>query len=160
MFEIEETVTIEQPIERVWAFVMDEANDSLWQTTLTDVHRLTNGPMGVGTRVSESRRFLGRTVETIWEMTECEAPHRSSIASVKAPFAWQGTYTLEESGDGTRFTLRMEGSPGGFFRIAEPLLERFVRREMVGNLGNLNDVLEAGLGAGDAAVLEGVTASS
>jgi len=127
MFEIEETVTIEQPIERVWAFVMDESNDPLWQTTLTDVHRLTDGPVGVGTRVSESRRFLGRTIETVWEMTECEAPHRSSIASVKAPFAWQGTYVLEEAGEGTRFSLRMQGNPGGFFRIAEPLLERFVR---------------------------------
>ena len=35
MFEIEETVTIEQPIERVWAFVMDEANDPLWQEVAT-----------------------------------------------------------------------------------------------------------------------------
>ena len=160
MFEIEETVTIEQPIERVWAFVMDEANDALWQTTLTDVHRLTDGPVGVGTRVSESRRFLGRTIETIWEMTECDAPHHSSIASVKAPFAWQGSYTLEETGEGTRFTLRMQGNPGGFFRIAEPLLERFVRREMAGNLGNLNDVLEAGLDDARAPLLEGVTAGS
>ncbi len=54
----------------------------------------------------------------------------------------------------------MQGNPGGFFRIAEPLLERVVRREMAGNLGNLNDVLEGGLGAGDAAVLEGVTTGS
>jgi uncharacterized protein YndB with AHSA1/START domain len=160
VFEIEETVTIEQPIERVWAFVMDEANDSLWQTTLTDVHRLTDGPVGVGTRVSESRRFLGRTIETIWEMTECEAPHRSSIASVKAPFAWQGTYTLEETAEGTRFSLRMQGNPGGFFRIAEPLLERFVRREIAGNLGNLNDVLEGGLGTSVAGLSEGVAAGS
>ncbi len=160
MFEIEETVAIAQPIERVWAFVMDEANDPLWQTTLTDVRRLSEGPMAVGTRVSESRRFLGRTIETVWEMTECEAPHRSSIASVKAPFAWQGTYALEETGEGTRFTIRLQGSPGGFFRIAEPLLERFVRREMAGNLGNLNDVLEAGLGDGDTAVPEEVATGS
>ena len=159
MFEIEETVTIAQPIERVWAFVMDEANDPLWQTTLTDVRRLTEGPMAVGTRVSESRRFLGRTIETVWEMTECKAPHRSSIASVKAPFAWQGTYALEETGEGTRFTIRLQGSPGGFFRIAEPLLERFVRREMAGNLGNLNDVLEAGLGDPTAEPLKAATAS-
>lgn len=155
MFEIEETVTIEQPIERVWAFVMDEANDPVWQTTLIDVHRLTEGPLTVGTRVSESRRFLGRTIETIWELTECEAPNRSSIASVKAPFAWQGTYALEETGQGTRFTMRLQGSPGGFFRIAESLLERFVRREMAGNLGNLNDVLEAGLDDARAPLLEG-----
>jgi carbon monoxide dehydrogenase subunit G len=160
VFEIEETALIAQPIERVWTFVMDETNDSLWQTTLTDVHRLTDGPMGVGSQVSESRRFLGRTIETVWEMTECEAPHRSSITSVKAPFAWQGTYTLEETGEGTRFSMRLQGNPGGFFRIAEPLLERFVRREMAANLGNLNDVLEGGLRNGESAVLGEVTAGS
>ena len=146
MFEIEETALIAQPIESVWAFVMDETNDSLWQTTLTDVHKLTGGPLGVGSQVSESRRFLGRKLETIWEMTGCERPHTSSISSVKSPFAWEGTYTLAEESGGTRFTIRLRGNPGGFFRIAEPLLERFVRREIAGNLGNLNDVLEGGLG--------------
>jgi hypothetical protein len=35
VFEIEETVTIEQPIERAWAFVLDEANDPLWQEVAT-----------------------------------------------------------------------------------------------------------------------------
>ena len=107
MFEIEETARIAQPIERVWAFVMDETNDSLWQTTLTDVHKVTDGPIGVGSRVSESRRFLGRKLETIWEMTACEPPHTSSIASVKAPFAWEGTYTLAEEGGEAR---RAEGA--------------------------------------------------
>ena len=145
MFEIEETVIIAQPIERVWEFVMDESNDPLWQTTLTDVHRLTDGPLVPGSRVSESRRFLGRRIETVWELTACEPPHLCSIASVTAPFAWQGTYALEAAGEGTRFTVRLRGNPGGFFRIAEALLERFVRRELAGNLGNLNDVLEAGL---------------
>jgi uncharacterized protein YndB with AHSA1/START domain len=146
VFEIEETAQIAQPIEKVWAFVIDQANTPLWQTTLSDVRCLTDGPLGAGSQVSESRRFLGRTLETIWEMTACEPPHTSSIASVKAPFAWEGTYTLAEEGDGTRFTIRLRGNPGGFFRIAEPLLERFVRREIAENLGNLNDVLEGGLG--------------
>ncbi len=34
MTEIEETVAIEQPIERVWAFVTDESSRPLRQTLL------------------------------------------------------------------------------------------------------------------------------
>ncbi len=126
VFEIEETAHIAQPIERVWAFIDDETNNPLWQTTLTDVHRVT----------------------------ERESPHHSSIASVKAPFAREGSYTLVDDGDGTLFTIRQRDNPGGFFRIAEPVLERFARREINGNLGNPSDVLEGGLGSASPAPLE------
>jgi uncharacterized membrane protein len=148
VFEIEETVAIDQPIERVWAFVIDETNNPLWQTTLTDARRLGDAPLGVGSRVQETRRFLGRTIETEWEMTECDEPRLSCIRSVKAPFAWSGAYVLDADADGdsTRFTLRLVGDPGGFFRLAEPLVERMARRELAGNVANLKDMLETGLG--------------
>jgi hypothetical protein len=146
MFEIEETVAIEQPIDMVWAFLMDETNEPLWQTTLTDVRRLTAGPLAAGSRVLETRRFLGRGIETEWEMVECAAPRRSSIRSLKAPFSWGGTYELEPVGSGTRFTAQLKGEPGGFFRVAEPVFARMARRELATNLANLKDVLEAGVG--------------
>ena len=143
MFEIEETVAIEQPIEVVWNFVNDEANDPVWQTTLIEAHRVTDGPLITGSRVREVRRFIGRKIETEWEMTGCEAPTHSSIRSMKAPFAWSGTYTLAETGEGTQFSIALRGDPGGFFRLAEPVVQRMARREMSANLANLKDVLEA-----------------
>ena len=147
MFEIEETVAIEQPIEAVWSFVMDETNNPLWQTTLAEVERLAGSPLDVGSQVLEVRRFLGRRIETVWEMVELEAPTRSAIRSVKAPFALSGTYRLEPEGSATRFTLWLRGDPGGLFRLAEPVVQRMARRELAGNLANLKDVLEAGVGA-------------
>ncbi len=148
MFEIEETVAIEQPVEAVWSFLMDETNEPLWQTTLAEVRRLTHEAMTTGSRVLEVRRFLGRRIETEWEMTECEPPRRSSITSIRAPFAWSGAYTLEPIEGGTQFTARLQGEPGGFFRVAEPVFARIARRELAGNLANLKDVLEAGVGVG------------
>ena len=117
MFEIEETVAIRQPIEVVWDFVNDEANEPVWQTTLVEAQRLTDGPLTTGSRVREVRRFVGRKIETEWEMTACEKPTRSSIRSVKAPFAWSGTYTLVVTDEGTQFSIALRGDPGGFFQI-------------------------------------------
>jgi hypothetical protein len=37
----------------------------------------------------------------------------------------------------------VEGEPGGFFRLAEPLVVRAVERELRNNLATLKDVLEA-----------------
>jgi hypothetical protein len=33
----------------------------------------------------------------------------------------------------------------GFFKLAEPVFARFVRREVESNLGHLKDLLEAGV---------------
>lgn len=159
VFEIEETVAIDRPIEEVWEFVMDVENEPLWQTTLDAATRLGSGPLRVGSLVREARRFLGRRIDTTWEMTECDAPVRSSIRSVEAPFAWSGTYALAEKGGGTRFTLTLQGDPGSFFRLAEPVFARIARREVAGNLANLKDVLEAGAPSGRAGAREAVAAS-
>ena len=37
----------------------------------------------------------------------------------------------------------MEGEPGRFFKLAEPLVERAVRRELEGNFATLKDILES-----------------
>ena len=145
MFEIEETVTIAQPVEKVWEFVMDDSNEPFWQTGLNDVRRLTDGPLMPGSPVSESRRLLGRALETVWELRACEPSDPSPVASVTAPFARQGTHALEETAAGPRLSMRLQGTPGGFLRIAVSVLERFVRREPAGNLENLPGVPEAGL---------------
>jgi hypothetical protein len=145
MFEIEESVLIDRPIETVWAFVMDVAREPLWQTTLTAARLETPGPIEAGSVVCEVRRFLGRQIETTWRCVACEAPTLSSIESVSSPFAWNGTYHLSPEGAGTRFTLVMHADPGAFFRVAEALFARMAHREVAGTLANLKDVLEAGI---------------
>lgn len=130
MFEIEETIAIARPIEEVWEFVMEVENEPLWQTTLDVAARIGPGPLGIGSMVRETRRFLGRRIDTTWEMIECDAPLRSSIRSVDAPFPWSGTYALVEDGLGTRFALTLQGDPGTFFRLAEPVFTRIARREI------------------------------
>jgi hypothetical protein len=37
----------------------------------------------------------------------------------------------------------MEGEPGGFFKLAEPLVQRAIKREMEANFATLKDILEA-----------------
>jgi carbon monoxide dehydrogenase subunit G len=51
--------------------------------------------------------------------------------------------TYEPEGEGTRINVVMEGEPGGFFKLAEPLVERAIRREMETNFATLKDVLES-----------------
>jgi hypothetical protein len=39
-------------------------------------------------------------------------------------------------------TMVVEGEPGGFFRLAEPLIQRAVKRQFRADLETLKDMLE------------------
>ncbi len=55
----------------------------------------------------------------------------------------QWTYTFEEVPGGTRLTRAVEGEPGGFFKLADPLIERALKRQVKADLETLKDLLEA-----------------
>jgi len=143
MTKIERSIVIERPVEEVWEFVHDPAKDALWQTTLTESEELTDGPMHVGTKVREVRRFLGVRIETAWEVTEYEPTTKSAIRATSGPIPFSGGYRLESAGSGTSFTVHGELDAHGFFKLAEPVFARIAGRELETNLAHLNDLLEA-----------------
>ena len=143
MTKIERSIVIRRPVDDVWDFVHDVANDRLWQTTLVESEQLTDGPMGVGTRVREVRQFLGLKLELAWEVTEFEPKRRSAIKGISGPVPLSGGYRLEPVDTGTRFTVSGELDAHGLFKLAEPVFARITSRELEANLGHLKDLLEA-----------------
>jgi carbon monoxide dehydrogenase subunit G len=148
MSKIVRSVEIERPIEEVFEFANDPAKDVLWQTTLVESEQLTEGPLQIGSRVREERRFLGVKLETTWEVTEYEPPTRSAIKAISGPVPFNGGYALEPLGRATRLTVNGDIDAHGFFKLAEPVFARIVARELEANLGHLKDLLEAGAAPG------------
>ncbi len=146
MTRIEKSVLIDRPVEDVWEYVHDPANDAVWQTSIVETRHEGGPAMDVGTRIVEVRRFLGRRFETAWEVSEFDPPRRSAVRSVSGPIPFAGSYLLEPVDGRTRFTLRMDTEAHGFFKLAEPVFGRMAGREMEANLGHLKDALEAGAG--------------
>jgi len=143
MTKIERSIVIGRPVDEVWEFVHDIANDRLWQTTLTESEQLTGGRMGVGTKVREVRHFLGLRIELTWEVTEFEPKRRSAIKGISGPVPLSGGYLLEPVEEGTRFSVSGELDAHGLFKLAEPVFARITARELEANLGHLRDLLEA-----------------
>ncbi len=148
MTRIEKSVVIDRPVEDVWEYVHDPANDAVWQTSIVETRHEGGPAMDVGTRIVEVRRFLGRRFETSWEVSEFDPPRRSAVRSVSGPIPFTGSYVLEAVDGCTRFTLRMDTEAHGFFKLAEPVFGRMAGREMEANLGHLKDALEAGVREG------------
>ena len=143
MVTVEETIVIERPIEEVFAYLTDPARIPEWQSSALEARLEDDGPMRAGSTVIEERKFLGRRMKSTMQVLEHEFPHRFRIKTSSGPVQFEVTNTLSTAERGTHISAVLEGEPGGFFRVAEPLVARAVARELRNNLETLKDVLEA-----------------
>jgi hypothetical protein len=144
MTTIERSIVIDRPLAEVFEFVHDPAKDAAWQTTLVESEPETEGPMRVGTRLREVRRFLGLRLELTRELTEYEPPTRSSFRTVSGLVPMTGAYVLEQADSATKLTATGELDAHGVFKLSQPVFARMAGRELEASLGHLRDLLEAG----------------
>ena len=142
---VEHSVTIERPIEEVFAFTADPNNNPLWQSTTLETQ--TSSEVDVGTTFNNVSKFLGRRIETTLEIVESDPPRRQCVRVTSGPIPASGCYVFELTDDGgsTRFTQTLEAEVGGFFKLAEPLVGRAARRQTEADMATLKDLLEAGV---------------
>ena len=144
MARIEASVVIYRPVEEVFAFVTDYETHQQWQSGIVEAKVTSDGPLGVGSQYTYVMQMLGRRVETAGEITEHEPPRKHGWKATSAPFpVFQGGFLFEPIEGGTRVTVLAEAEVGGFFKLAEPLAIRMVRRQLETPLVNLKDILEA-----------------
>jgi len=143
MARIEASVVINRPLEEVFAFVGNIENNPQWQSSVLESRATSEGPIGVGTTYRYVSQLLGRRIETDGEITEYEPNRKYSFKSTSGPFPIEGGFTLEAAEGGTKVTLAAEAEVGGFFKLAEPLVIRMMKRQFEADVGNLKDLLEA-----------------
>jgi uncharacterized protein YndB with AHSA1/START domain len=136
------SITIDRPLEEVWEYVVDPANDPVWQGPVVEVLSGTEGPIEVGSEIQEVTQFLGRRFDITFEVTEHEPMTRSAVRSKAGPVAMQGTYRFEPVDGGTRFSMEGETNAHGLFKLAEPVFARMARREWATCCEQLKDILE------------------
>jgi uncharacterized membrane protein len=143
MARMEASVVINRPVDEVGAYMVDVRNWPQWNTNMLEGEQTSEGPMGVGTTSRGVSQFLGRRMEWTSEVTEYEPNRKMGQKITSGPMSIKQSSTFEPVEGGTRFTMVSEGEFGGFFRLAEPIVNRRMQRQMEGNLASLKDILEA-----------------
>jgi uncharacterized membrane protein len=138
----EASITVRRPIEEVFAWVTDLTHSPVWQANLSEVRKLTDGPLGVGTRYALVREFMGRRMEATNEFVAYEPNRMISFRLTSGPMPGRGTYEFEATLDGTEVTSRVELEPTGLSRLASPLIAASLRREIKAGLPVLKELLE------------------
>ena len=86
-------VEIERPVAEVFAYVTDPAKLHEWQTNTLEVEQLTDGPLGVGTRLREVHVAGRRRMEQVVEVSAYEPGRRFDLDLVEGPLPVGGPRT-------------------------------------------------------------------
>ena len=143
MVEVETSVLVNQPIEKVFEFVTTPENDAQWYIGVESRDHTPDEPSGVGSTSMSEIRFLGVPMEVVWEVVEYEPPAKIGVKSITGPVSVESGYRFEAVGeDQTKVTVHGEADVGEIFSIADPLVERMAQRQWEASFENLKDVLE------------------
>ncbi len=122
---------IQRPLDEVFAYTTDPANDLEWQPEIRDVTVTSPGPLGPGSTFREVRRTLGR--EFTWDMriTALVPGDRFCIEAVKGTVPYRGCRVFEAVDGGTWVTetseVRLAYPMRPFVPLLRPLATRPVR---------------------------------
>ena len=143
MATIDHRLTIRARPAVVFEYLTDPEKATVWPSSLLEARLEPDEPMRQGTRIIEVRKLLGRRLESVVEVTELERERHFAGRLSSGPVPFEFRYTLEESNGGTRLNFHMEGEPGGFFRLAEPLVVRRIKQQQESDFATLKELAEA-----------------
>jgi len=141
MAKVERSNTINAPVEKVFAYITDPANEMEWLPGITDVRDITG--QGVGQRYGFTYKMLGLPLKGQSEVVELVPNQRyvtKSTGGIQSTF----TYTFKPEAGGTRLSVVVE------YTIPVPVLgkggERLalgqVEREADYGVANIKERLE------------------
>ena len=143
MAKFEIKLVINRPIEGVFAFISNAENLPHWRAATLEITKTSSGVPGVGSTFRGRFTFLGRPFEGNLEIITHEPHQRYATRLTEGPFPLEAHYTLDSANGATHLTLVIQGEPGGFFKLAEPLVVSMAKRSYESDLHNLKEMLEA-----------------
>jgi len=142
--EVETSIDIGCPRSVVAAYVSNPDNATEWYVNIKSVGWETPRPAVVGSRVAFVASFLGRRIAYTYQVRDIVPDERFVMSTAEGPFAMQTTYAWQDSpAGGTTMTLRNEGAPSGFGKVAAPMIAAAMRRANQKDLARLKGILEA-----------------
>ena len=92
MFKVENTVSINKPVQEVYAYVNDPDTTTKWQGGV-EADKYPPGDPGVGTKYTEVRKFMGKEMNTTLEVTALEDNKLYVAKTLDGPVSYEVTAT-------------------------------------------------------------------
>ncbi len=140
-----ETVRIDRPAEEVWSVIADLDTHTKWRPSVREFRKVSDGPLGVGSRIREVLDWRGREIVIDDVVTAFEPPQRLGIRGGWKAADFEVDFRLEPDGDGTNATMDWPLYPKSFLlKIAAPFMGGAMRRATKEELELLKAYVERG----------------
>jgi hypothetical protein len=143
MARIEESVQINCPVEKAFAYTTDAGSWSKWNTAIPKAEKTSQGPVGIGSTFRGTVHLMGRSMAWTAKATEYEANKKfgKNIDSGSVLIEQHNTYTPTK--DGVKYTIVYDMKFTGFLRLLSPMIVSSMRKELKMSLINVKQILEA-----------------
>jgi len=142
MVRVDGEIVINRPVEEVFDFVADEGNEPRYNARMRRAEKISEGPIGLGTRYRAELVSAGRPVPMVIKFTAYERPRRLASTTHMSSMGIQYTLTFEPDPGGTRMRWSGDIEPSGILKLMNPLVAWMGRRQELRIWTGLKGLLE------------------
>lgn len=124
--------------ETAFDYLSDLRAELEWNPTCQAMEKLTEGPVGLGTRYRA--KWKGSPYVEL-ETVGFDRPRSWSMDN-GGPIEVSFTCRLEPIAEGTRLHAEFAPTPHGWFRLVFPIFLVMIRRQEAANMGHIRDAIE------------------
>lgn len=143
MLSVSSSIDVPRSIDDVFAYVGDLGTYHDWQRNLITAEVLSDGPVGVGTTLRFTRRFMGREMINQGQVVGFDPPHDLAYRVDAGAFKGHSGIRCAGADGSTQVTMYFEGQANGIFKAAEGILAGQLEKLIQSNLDGLKAVLES-----------------
>ncbi len=141
MIDIEDSVTIDRPVEEVFAFATNLAHNTCWQTDVILTEQTSQGPFGEGATYRVVNRFMGRYFDSEGIISEYVPNRICTYRFTAGAVAGESRFIFEAVNGGTRFVARSSIDLKNFKKLGF-VIRRKARHQVRNDLSKLKKILE------------------
>jgi carbon monoxide dehydrogenase subunit G len=119
VFQTVAEITINCPIDEVFAFIADNQNDPEWCVPVVSTTRIAGNAPGVGTRYAFASKVGLMKLRGEFEITGFEAPEAIHWTGESSIVRFSGQYRLLSTDTGTRLEERTTIEPKGLLKLLQ-----------------------------------------
>lgn len=136
------SVTINQPVEKVFNYITDVTNHKAWQAGIADAKVEPAGPVGVGSTYVYTTEVMGRKIESKMQVSAFEPNRKWAVKTVGVPNSVETAYLFESDGGGTKMSLAMSVPSGAYPAAAEGMIVQQMRKSLEEQGNRIKQMME------------------